>query len=275
MRHRPHRLVAVFCAVVGCYSLAGVGQATEITFQEGTANSFGVYSGTSDNELFGYSSSLFDFNNGAGASLQWGTEVLGQQRRIIMRFENLQAPVGQTTVGSAKIQLYKSSAPVPTRPSFPVSVVQIADANAGWNEGDKAIANQSSGDTGSDWNHLDHTVGPTWTGGPGLVTPGTSYIDPAMDVTTVDPNDVVDTLYEWALSPAVVQQWVDGGINAGLLFIGAEDVAGTALPIWSRNHGSAAQRPALVIDFIPEPGTLVLFVLGLAGLLGRRRLVSS
>ena len=36
MRHRPHRLVAVFCAVVGCYSLAGVGQATEITFQEGT-----------------------------------------------------------------------------------------------------------------------------------------------------------------------------------------------------------------------------------------------
>ena len=271
MKHRPRDLAAVICAFVVCGSLAGAARASVVTFQEGTANVFGTYTGTADNELFGYSSSLYDFNNGAGTSLQWGTEVLGQQRRIIMRFENLQTPAGEPTVASAKIQLYKSSAPIATRPPFSVSVFQIADANAGWNEGDKAIENQVSGDTGSDWNHLDHTVGPTWIGGPGLVTPGTSYIDPAMDATTVDPNDVVDTLYEWDLSPAVVQQWVDGGINAGLLFVGAEDVAGTALPIWSRNHGSAGQRPALVVEFVPEPGTVMLFAVGLAGLLMRRR----
>ena len=253
MNCRTHRIAAATCAfaVYGLCTGAAPAQ-TVVTFQEGAPNMFGTYTGTADNELFGYSSSLFDFNNGAGSSLQWGTEVLGQQRRIIMRFENLQAPAGQPVVATAKVRLQKGSAPSPTRPSFTVEVFRIADANAGWNEGNKTIANQVAGDTGSDWNHLDHTAGPTWIGGPGLATPGTSYLVPALDATVVDPADPIDTPYEWDLDPAMVQTWVDGGTNAGLLFIGAEDVDGTAMPIYSRNNNAYPPgRPALEVRFEP------------------------
>lgn len=248
---RTHLLAAVSStlAVYGLWSGAARAQTT-VAFQEGATNQFGTYTGTLDNELFGYSGSLFDFNNGAGASLQWGTEVIGQQRRIIMRFENLQAPTGASVVTAASIQLYKADGVITSRPPFTVQAFRIADANAGWNEGDKAIEDQMAGDAGSDWSHRDHAAGTVWAGSSGLNTPGTDYIEPAMDAVTVDPADPPETTYEWDLDPLLVQQWVDGGVNAGFLLVGAEDVNLTAMPIISRNNTSAPdRRPALVIRF--------------------------
>jgi len=230
-------------------------QGATVQFIEGGGNAFVAnYTGVQDAEIFGYSGSLFDFNSGATNGMQIGTGNANQARKLLVRFDGLNVMAGQyASITSAKLVL-RNLGSANGGGAFDVSVYQISDANAAWNQGTKAIAAATAGDV--TWNNRVHGSA-AWAGSSGLSTATTDYVATALDTTTVNYNTPSSTLWEWDLPPSLVNQWITGGVNAGLLVTKANESDAT---YWGVETSEGSAGPRLVIEYteVPEPAAIAL-----------------
>ena len=186
-------------------------------------------------------------SNGAGQYIFSGNQNSGLKRRGVVRFDVSSIPPA-ALVQSASVRLLCNQAPgVPVD----VSTHRIA---ASWGEG----ASQGSGNEGSGgtaaandatWLHRFYNS-TFWS------TPGGDF-SPTASATLSVPA-IAGVFYEWggAAMTADVQGWVEGSIaNAGWLIRGEEASSTNTRRFASRETGTAANRPVLLVTYLPSAPT--------------------
>lgn len=99
--------------------------------------------------------------------------------------------------------------------------------------------------------------------------------------TAISGEDLVGTIgltsgvgYKWADMTDVVKDWVSGTVtNNGLLICNYADGSWDGYPgvrVGSSDNATAGYRPVLEITTVPEPVTMGLMAVGLAGFIGRK-----
>lgn len=240
--------------------------AAVVTFQNGTPAPFGggTYTGVQDTSL--WSGGDADNNLGGFAVTYAG----GTWSNIIVQFD-VSSLAGQGTIQSAKLLMtpeFSSAADA----TFTYSVYQLADANAGWQEGTHLLEPATAGE--ATWNKKVHnTVG--WVGSPGAATAGTDYLTPKLGQGTYHQQKsktptASDTI-SIDLPGSLIQHWVDGP-NAGLiLWSDAEN----AMQFISANtyYQPMTLSPGLEVTYtpVPEPATAAVLMIAGAGSMVRRR----
>jgi hypothetical protein len=256
-------------AVSGAMFFAAVGQGATVAFQNGLSNAFvSNYSGTQDTELFGYSSSLGDWNSGATTALQIGGDSHGP-RPALIQFGGLNVMAGQySTITSAQLILTQegngTTAGLPN-----ISAYQMSDGNAGWNQGtqDISVSGQGPATAGdATWNHKAYPS-TNWAGGGDFGT-GTNYttLQSTVSVSLANPTE---TTYTWNILPATIEHWITD-TNAGLAL--TSDNYTSYWDFYSSDVAEKGVRPQLVINYtpVPEPMSGALLLIG-GGLLAMRR----
>ena len=114
-----------------------------------------------------------------------------------------------------------------------------------------------------------------WAGSPGMNTPGTDYEAAPVASIAYAFATPIGTVYEFTLGSAMVQSWIDSpATNAGLLLDGGWS-GSNSRPVGfgssergiGAGTGTAADRPTLVLDVVPEPASLALLSLAPLALL--------
>lgn len=116
-----------------------------------------------------------------------------------------------------------------------------------------------------DWLATDSWTesGITWSGLPAVVSGGSQSMG-----SLAYNGGLGTTQYELTSTAGFVNDLTTGGIAS--LQLSATSDANASLVINSRNFGTAASRPALIITASPEPGRVLLIFLGLTVILARR-----
>lgn len=175
--------------------------------------------------------------------------------RNLIRFSNLGSLDGP--VASAKLRMkvaYVSGY------GFDVNLHEVKAANAEW----------LSGQTSWSYKRNDWSTNYAWAGSLGCGTAGTDYVASPMDTVHAVSGDADATIYEFDVDPALVQQWVDGGTNAGMLLLADESFES----IYYRGFYSAetSSAPELIITTIPEPATFAILFAGMGSLIIRKKI---
>ena len=169
-----------------------------------------------------------------------GTNGGGTLRRALLRFDLSSIPVG-STVTSVSLRLYMSQT------AGGASGCALHRMLAAWGEG----ASFAFGGGGT----LPEANDVTWTH---RFWPSTQWSVPggtfaAAPSATRSVNGV--GAYTWATTPALVadvQAWVnDRDLNFGWAVIGDEVTLNSAKKFESRESGTAAYRPTLVVNYVP------------------------
>lgn len=221
-----------------------------------------------DNTL--YQDFLGNFSNGLGPSLFAGKTQGGDIRRALVRFDLSAIPTG-ATISSASMTLRQSRQRDSTQPE----VMAIHRVLASWGEGTSNAgspggsgAPSTNGD--ATWIHRFYNETPglaqLWAnaGGDFNETPsGTASVGSAL------------TTYTWTGARMVtdVQGWIDDrSSNFGWILLGDETENQSARRFDSRESGTSANRPGLVVRYvIPAPGAAAALALGGLVLTRRRR----
>jgi hypothetical protein len=226
-----------------------------VSFQQGGNNIFVAgYSGTDDAQILGADpccSGFEDANIGGKNATQIGNASGASTRRTLIRFTGLNVMAGQfSSIDSAKIVLRKANGPTGGG-TDDIEMVAVDDMNADWVEGAQILF-PASIDGSCSWNSkADPTA---WVGGAGGGTIGATQDT----IVAVSGNDAPNTNYEFDIDPALVEQWINGGTNGGMLikevneFDGAG--SGTDLQIeWYAAEfgtiGDVPNRPRLEITY--------------------------
>ncbi len=198
---------------------------------------------SADNTL--YESATGSLSNGAGENLFAGRtgQPIGSFRRALIRFDVSTIPAG-SFIQSVTLTLHCSTS------SGGAQVMGLHRVLADWGESTSDAAPPEGlgapaavGD--ATWLH---TFSPTsfW------VTAGGDFVAGASASMTVD---LTSAFYTWGSTPemaADVQAWVDApAINHGWVIVGNESVLNSAKRFESRENPNAAQRPVLVVTYLP------------------------
>lgn len=200
-----------------------------------------------DNTL--YESATGSLSNGAGGSLFSGRtgQPVGSLRRALIRFDVTSIPVG-SFIQSVTVTLHCSAS------SGGAQVMSFHRVLSDWGESTsvaKIPGGQGASAEAGDATWL-HAFSPSvfWT------TVGGDFVANASAGTTVNLSSA---FYMWGSTSelaADVQAWVDSPVmNHGWVMVGNEAVSGSAKRFESRENPNAAQRPMLVVTYLPPlPG---------------------
>ena len=266
MKGYMYKLLIVSIVSLIVVSTSQTTSADTMSFQQGIAG----YTGVDDNQLLDPGTGFQDANVGGRNTTQLGNASSITTRRVILRFNDLDVlDIPGLVVLSAQITLKKANGPTGGGTDS-AEMYAISDSNADWVEGTSQFV-VTPGE--SSWNSKFHPT--PWIGGGGGGTLG-----PLQDtIPNVSGNDPANTVYTFNLDPALVQQWITG-VNAGVVIKEGLEIdgagSGTDLQIefYSAEFGGsgdAVVRPKLDIEYIPEPATLSLLVIGGFAMLRRRR----
>lgn len=292
------KLRNLLIACIAVLVLVGSLQAETITFKENYDNALVTnYQGTDDALLADDWTSWGNYNTG-GKNTTWiGTNTYSSAKRNITRFSGLEVLAGKTVV-SAYIRFYSGGASGSTGQDG-VSVYSLSADNADWVEG---TGNYTIG--GVCWAGKDTTT--PWVGGGGAVGSGDSNMEGAwgnpgvyapragkfgggfdlnLESHYADGNALAlvgwGQSFDIALTAATVQNWIDApATNAGIIIKQDMEVpgpTGAAYNLKIEMYSSEADNyapdgiyaPELVIEYVPEPATMML--LGIGGLMALRR----
>ncbi len=198
-----------------------------------------------DNTL--YQDAAGSISNGKGQYVYTGNQNNGLLRRGVVHFDLASIPP-TALIQNATVRLFCNSAPG-------VSVnVALHRANATWGEGTSdAGGNEGSGTTATTndatWLHRFYNSVLWGTAGGSFVsTPSATLAVPA----------IANTAYDWTGAGIIsdVQAWVNGAaINAGWVIRGDETASTNTRRFASRETGTTAERPQLLLTFLPSAPT--------------------
>lgn len=163
--------------------------------------------------------------------------------RPIMRFDVAAIPTGAKVV-SAKLSLFIEGID-PAANQQELRVHEILSGDMDWRQGSGNGTAAAAGEPC--WVFKDGGAMVNWKGDQGLDTPGVDYkATPEDGITTTFQ---ADTRYEWQISPALVQTWVDKpALNHGLTL---RTATGYHYLISSAESSQEQRRPALVVRYQP------------------------
>lgn len=264
-------MLGVGLCLVLCWALQGY--ATTITLQNGVNG----YTGTDDNTLHALTNdgstgrenwNLGAYNQILVTGTPWVVDQSGSmwQNTGLLRFNNISGtggaiPAGQT-ITSAKIQLKVAS--VNQNGSGSWLNVKMSPMLVDWAEGTKNATTATAGESCFMWRSYNTQQWGSATKGP---QGGTDYNNTTGPVVTFNAANVT---VEYDVT-SMVQAWYAGTPNYGVYLYGINSYYAAA-NIASSEDATVANRPALVIDYVPvpEPATIALISLGGLFLLRRK-----
>ena len=187
-------------------------------------------------------------SNGAGDFIFAGSTAIGDDRRALLQFDLSSIP-NCATIDSAVLTL--SCNRVPTTTGYAMSIHRVT---ASWGEeSSDAPGNEGGGTTAATgdatWASRFHSA-TAWT------SSGGDYIGTATATTTVGGTGS----YSWrgANVTTEIENWLDGtNANNGWILIGDESTTGTAKRFGSRDNGTAANRPQLIVYYTDYSGIVI------------------
>lgn len=197
---------------------------TEIVLQPdaGVGKDCRVYSGTQAAKNYGIAPTFVS-----------GRDNLSQTIRGLIEFDLSSIPLG-ATVDSAVLTLYMSNN-IDSTGARNVDIHRITQA---WNEGAQNAVIANPGECSWD----DYASPNAWASGGG-------DFDATQDATK-SVNAV--GFYTWDIK-TLVQEWVDGTANEGLLIKDDNETGTNTRKIFNlSDHATAGQRPKLVINYTPS-----------------------
>ena len=249
-------------------SVTGASMGITVSFQEGATNAYylGGYDGTHDDWFYGHPSYpvWWTYNHGATQTMP----VHSDPSNSILKFTGLGVLAGKyISIDSATISL-RQTASVPANPNFDIEFLQIADNNADWLEGTGVAWNYVAQAGEPSWN--DRASPTDWNGGGGAVGGATS-----LGTLSVSPTNPQYTTYVFSLPTTLVEQWITGGVNAGVVmkmadatisnmaFYASESTLhptlGNLRPKLTITYTAAPTPAASLSQYEPDENTLALF----------------
>jgi hypothetical protein len=195
-----------------------------------------------------------ELSSGAGADVFAGrtSQTSNSRRRALLAFDLSQLPTG-SVVKSAVLLLHRTGGP--SSSDTKLEALELYRLLTDWGEGES----QGSGGKGADselgdatWIHTffepeDPESAPRWT------QPGGDHAPVGVAISSWDEAGFRWDSIELA---SQVQAWLDAPeSNFGWVLIGDETQSSTSVKIASRETVQVDDRPALVIEYVPEPAT--------------------
>jgi hypothetical protein len=208
------------------------------------------------------------YNAGSNKVLSAGYfSSLGGDSCTLIRFLNLNELAGQTITKATLSLTY--AGPDSYTSDTTLNLYQVTSANADWIEGTNANYDWTTG--ASTWNSK-HAYDTAWAGAAGCSQAGVDYVATALYTKTVSAGTPGCTSITFDIPVSVVQSWVDNYIdgqkNPGLLLNGSTNYQAL---FYSSELGLDSFGPVLTLEYVPEPVTMSLLVVGILGFLGRRK----
>lgn len=243
-----------------CLSLLGVVMTAPVS-----ADVVNVFA-AKDNTLFEAPNG--SLSNGAGDSIFAGRTLQFQDslRRALLAFDVAGAVPAGSTIVSATLRLYCVQSVSGDQPMTLHRTLQ------NWGESTSNSNGMGGGGGGAFAMPGDATWLHTFSPG-GLWTNSGGDFDATASASTLVGGG--GAIYQWTSVQLAldVQNWLDNpATNFGWTLLGNESFDGSAKRFASRETTNIfAIKPTLVVEYVPEPATACLLVLGLVGIARRRR----
>ena len=230
-------------------------------------NGLDGYAGVQDTDISDYGGNRV-FNYGQNAHIGYTEGASGLVKWDL-------SALGGVTINSATVQVWGLANGYPDYAPG-TDVVALLPANSDWIEGTGTGGVAAlPGEVTWSYRQYDTVL---WAGSPGAMTPGVDHDPTILANFVVAGNTGTGPVgpYTFELPVELVQGWInDSGNNAGLMFSHHDRAPAnpwTWTSLASSQYGDDPDdihRPQLTIDYVPEPATMTMLLLG--GLLLRRR----